>query len=37
MLGFKSFTAAAKVIAGIELLRHIHKRQCALSKLGLKT
>ena len=36
MLGFKSFTSAANVIAGIELLRRIHKRQFALSKLRLK-
>jgi hypothetical protein len=36
MLGFKSFTAAANVIAGIELLRRIHKRQFALRKLRPK-
>jgi len=36
MLGFKSFASAANVIAGIELLRRIHKRQFALSKLRLK-
>jgi transposase-like protein len=33
MLGFKSFASAANAIAGIELLRRIHKRQFALSRL----
>lgn len=36
MLGLKSFASAANVIAGIELLHRIHKRQLALSKLRLK-
>jgi len=36
MLGFKSFTSAANVINGIELLRRIHKRQFALSRLRRK-
>jgi hypothetical protein len=36
MLGFKSFASAANVIAAIELLRRIHKRQFALSKFRLK-
>jgi len=36
MLGFKSFASAANVIAAIELLRRIHKRQFALSKLRRK-
>jgi transposase-like protein len=35
MLGFKRFTAAA-TIAGIELLRRIHKGQFNLGKLRLK-
>jgi transposase-like protein len=33
MLGFKSFASAATAIAGVELLRCIHKRQFALSRL----
>ena len=33
MLGFKSFASAASAIAGVELLRRIHKRQFALSRL----
>jgi hypothetical protein len=33
MLGFKSFASAANAIAGVELLRRIHKRQFALSWL----
>jgi len=33
MLGFKSFASAANAIAGVELLRRIHKRQFALSRL----
>jgi transposase-like protein len=36
MLGFKRFRTAAIVIAGIELLRRIHKRQFNLGRLGLK-
>lgn len=36
MLGFKSFASAANVINGIELLRRIHKRQFALSRLRRK-
>ena len=36
MLGFKSFASAANVIAGIELLRRIYKRQFTLSRLRLK-
>jgi transposase, IS6 family len=36
MLGFKWFTTAAIVIAGIELLRRIHKRQFNLGRLRLK-
>jgi transposase-like protein len=36
MLGFKSFLSAANVIAGIELLHRIHKRQFTLSTLRLK-
>jgi DDE domain len=37
MLGFKSFASAAKAIAGIELLRRIHKRQFALSHFHVCT
>ena len=37
MLGFKNFELAAITIAGIELLRRIHKRQFALARLGLKS
>ena len=33
MLGFKSFASATNAIAGVELLRRIHKRQFALSRL----
>jgi transposase-like protein len=33
MLGFKSFASAANAIAGVELLRRIHKCQFALSRL----
>src|ERR1700723_1533213 len=33
MLGFKNFASAANAIAGVELLRRIHKRQFALSRL----
>jgi transposase-like protein len=36
MLGFKWFTTAAIVIAGIELLRRIHKGQFNLGGLRLK-
>jgi transposase-like protein len=36
MLGFKWFTTAAIVIAGIELLRRIHKGQFNLGRLRLK-
>ena len=36
MLGFKRFRTATIVIAGIELLRRIHKGQFSLSRLRLK-
>jgi len=36
MLGFKWFTAAAIVIAGIELLRRTHKCQLNLVRLRVK-
>jgi hypothetical protein len=36
MFGFKNFASAAITIAGIELLRRIHKDQFALSQLRLK-
>ena len=36
MLGFKSYESAAITIAGIGLLRRIHKGQFALSRLRLK-
>ena len=36
MLGFKRFRAAAVVIAGIELVRRIHKSQFNLGRLRLK-
>ena len=36
MLGFKRFDTAAITIAGIELLRRIHKGQFNLGKLRLK-
>jgi transposase-like protein len=36
MLGFKSYESAAITLAGIELLRRIHKDQFALSRLRLK-
>ncbi len=36
MLGFKSFSAAAITIAGVELLRRIHKTQFSLYRLRLK-
>ena len=36
MLGFKRFRTAAATIAGIELLRRIHKGQFNLGRLRLK-
>ena len=36
MLGFKNFKSAAITIAGVELLRRIHKDQFALNPLPLK-
>ena len=36
MLGFKSFASAAITIAGVELLRRIHKAQFSFSHLRLK-
>ena len=36
MLGFKNFESAAITIAGVELLRRIHKDQFALNRLRLK-
>jgi transposase-like protein len=36
MLGFKNFESAAITIAGIELLRRIHKDQFALTRLRLQ-
>ena len=36
MLGFKWFRTAAVTIAGIELLRRIHKGQFNLGRLRLK-
>jgi transposase-like protein len=36
MLGFKNFASAAITIAGIELLRRIHKNQSALNRLRIK-
>jgi transposase-like protein len=36
MLGFKNFSSAAITIAGVELLRRIHKDQFFLSRLRLK-
>ena len=36
MLGFKSFSSAAITIAGVELLRRIHKAQFTFSRLRLK-
>jgi hypothetical protein len=36
MLGFKRFRTAAVTIAGIELLRRIHKGQFNLGSLRLK-
>jgi transposase-like protein len=37
MLGFKSFASAATTIAGVELLRRIHKNQFVLARLRLKS
>jgi transposase-like protein len=37
MLGFKNFQSAAIAIAGVELLRRIHKNQFALSRLRIKS
>ena len=36
MLGFKNFESAAITIAGIELLRRIHKNQFVLGRLRIK-
>src|SRR6202522_4192388 len=36
MLGFKRFRTAAIIIAGIELLRRIHKKQFNLGRLRVK-
>jgi transposase-like protein len=36
MLGFKNFESAVITIAGVELLRRIHKHQFALSRLKTK-
>jgi transposase-like protein len=36
MLGFKTFASAAITIAGVELLRRIHKGQFTLSRLHLR-
>lgn len=36
MLGFKSFSSAVITIAGVELLRRVHKDQFALGRLRLK-
>jgi transposase-like protein len=36
MLGFKNFDYAAIIIAGVELLRRVHKGQFALRQLHLK-
>jgi hypothetical protein len=36
MLGFKNFESATIAIAGVELLRRIHKDQFALNRLRLK-
>jgi transposase-like protein len=36
MLGFKNFESVAITIAGVELLRRIHKDQFALNQLQLK-
>jgi transposase-like protein len=36
MLGFENFESAAITIAGVELLRRIHKDQFALNRLQIK-
>jgi hypothetical protein len=36
MLGFKNFESAGITIAGVELLRRIHKGQLALNRLRIK-
>jgi transposase-like protein len=36
MLGFKNFQSAVTTIAGVELLRRIHKNQFAISRLRIK-
>jgi transposase-like protein len=36
MLGFKNFTSASVTIAGVELLRRLHKDQFALHRLRIK-
>jgi transposase-like protein len=36
MLGFKNFSSVAITIAGVELLRRIHKEQFSLSRFRLK-
>lgn len=36
MLGFENFSSAATTLAGVELLRRIHKDQFSLSRLRLK-
>jgi len=36
MLGFKNFSSAAITIAGVELLRRIHKEQFSLDHLCVK-
>jgi transposase-like protein len=36
MLGFKNFSSAAITIAGVELLRRIHKAQFSVSRICLK-
>jgi transposase-like protein len=36
MLGFKNFESAVITIAGVELLRRIHKKQFALSRLRIR-
>jgi hypothetical protein len=37
MLGFKNLDSALTTIAGIELLRRIHKNQFALRRLRIKS
>jgi hypothetical protein len=36
MLGFKNFESAVVTLAGVELLRRIHKNQFALSRLRIR-